>query len=130
MWLGLAALFLRQLGHAVLEPPCHDKEATLLGYTTRSKTLILGAYLLIPAVHLILADGWSRAALAGLAPPVARDLFCWTLAVVGGRVAFLAWTHGLRLAAVWLVKLVTDPLTDIAAYAPKYLGVARARLGG
>src|SRR5262249_19212352 len=48
MWAGLAALFLRQLGHAVLEPPCHDKEATLLGYNTRNKTLILGAYLVIP----------------------------------------------------------------------------------
>ena len=34
MWAGLAALFLRQIGHAVLEPPCHDKEATLLGYNT------------------------------------------------------------------------------------------------
>src|SRR5262245_17070070 len=46
MWAGLAALFLRQVGHAVLEPPCHDKEATLLGYNTRNKTLILGVYLL------------------------------------------------------------------------------------
>src|SRR5262249_48148398 len=32
MWAALAALFLRQIGHAVLEPPCHDKEETLLGY--------------------------------------------------------------------------------------------------
>jgi hypothetical protein len=31
------------------------------------------------------------------------------------------WTHGLRLALVWFVKLVTDPITDIAAYAPRYL---------
>src|SRR5215510_13174115 len=45
MWAGLAALFLRQTGHAVLEPPCHDKEATLLGYNTRNKTMILGTYL-------------------------------------------------------------------------------------
>jgi glutamate-1-semialdehyde 2,1-aminomutase len=130
MWLGLGALFLRQFGHAVLEPPCHDKEAALLGYNTRSKTLILGIYGLIPVVHLTLADGWTAAALAGLAPPVARDLFHWTLAVVGGRVAFLAWSHGLRLAAVWLVKLVTDPLTDLAAYAPRYLGAAWARVNG
>ena len=52
MWAGLAALFLRQIGHAVLEPPCHDKEAILLGYNTPSKTLILATYLLIPVVHL------------------------------------------------------------------------------
>ena len=28
---SLAALFLRQFGHAVIEPPCHDKEELLLG---------------------------------------------------------------------------------------------------
>jgi hypothetical protein len=27
----------------------------------------------------------------------------------------------LYLALVWLVKLVTDPLTDIVAYSPRYL---------
>jgi glutamate-1-semialdehyde 2,1-aminomutase len=37
MWAGLAALFLRQIGHAILEPPCHDKEALLLGFNTRNK---------------------------------------------------------------------------------------------
>src|SRR6516164_4545175 len=36
MTLGLAALFVRQFGHAVIEPPCHDKEMKLLGFTTRS----------------------------------------------------------------------------------------------
>jgi glutamate-1-semialdehyde 2,1-aminomutase len=30
MRVGLAALFVRQFGHAILEPPCHDKEAVLL----------------------------------------------------------------------------------------------------
>ena len=34
MCLGLAALFVPQFGHAILEPPCHDKEALLLGYNT------------------------------------------------------------------------------------------------
>ena len=126
MWLGVAALFLRQIGHAILEPPCHDKEATLLGYNTRNKTLILGVYLLIPAVHLARASTWTTAALVSLAPAVAGDLFFWTLAVVAGRVAYLCWAHGLRLALVWFVKLVTDPLTDILAYAPRYLGASRA----
>ena len=32
---GLAALFLRQIGHAVLEPPCHDKESRCCSATTR-----------------------------------------------------------------------------------------------
>jgi len=42
--------------------------------------------------------------------------------VIAGRVAYLMRKHGVHLAAVWFVKLVTDPLTDIAAYAPRYLG--------
>ena len=31
-------------GHAILEPPCHDKESLLLGYNTRNRSLILGTY--------------------------------------------------------------------------------------
>jgi glutamate-1-semialdehyde 2,1-aminomutase len=121
MWAGLAALALRQGGHAILEPPCHDKEAVLLGYNTRNKTLVLGAYLVIPAVHLVATGSWTGATLHGVAATVARDWFLWTLTVVAGRVAYLVWTHGVRLAVVWFVKLVTDPITDLAAYAPRYL---------
>ena len=121
MWAGLAALFVRQLGHAVLEPPCHDKEATLLGFNTRNKSLILGVYLLIPAVHLAQADAWNAAVLGPIAAAVAAQWFLWTVAVVGGRVAYLVWKHGLRLALVWFVKLVTDPFTDVVAYSPRFL---------
>ena len=121
MWAGLAALFLRQIGHAVLEPPCHDKEATLLGFNTRNKTLVLGVYLAIPVVHLLLAPAWTAAALGPLVATVAQQWFGWTLLVVGGRVAYLMWAQNAWLAMVWLVKLVTDPLTDIAAYSPRYL---------
>jgi glutamate-1-semialdehyde 2,1-aminomutase len=128
MWVGSAALFLRQFGHAVLEPPCHDKEATLLGYNTRNKTLILGVYLLIPLVHLAQAGAWTVEALRPLAAPVAQQWFAWTLAVVLGRVVYLVWAHNLRLALVWFVKLITDPLTDIAAYSPRYLGASKALL--
>jgi hypothetical protein len=55
---------------------------------------------------------------------VAREWFIWTGIVVGGRVAYLIWLHGFRLALVWLVKLVTDPVTDLIAYSPRYLGRA------
>jgi glutamate-1-semialdehyde 2,1-aminomutase len=121
MWAALAALFLRQLGHAVLEPPCHDKEETLLGYNTRNKTIILGTYLLIPVVHLLRAPAWTGEALSGVLATVAQQWFFWTLLVVAGRVAYLVRAHGMRLALVWFVKLVTDPITDIAAYSPHYL---------
>jgi glutamate-1-semialdehyde 2,1-aminomutase len=108
MWAGLAALFLRQIGHAVLEPPSHDKEATLLGFNTRNKTLILGVYLAIPVAHLLLAPAWTLAAVGPLVATVAQQWFVWTLLVVGGRVAYLMWAQSAWLAMVWFVKLVTD----------------------
>ncbi len=121
MWAGSAALLLRQFGHAILEPPCHDKEAVLLGYNTRNKTLILGTYLLIPVAVLVSADAWTVDTLTARAPAVAWAWFWWTAAVVGGRVVYLVWTHGVRLALVWFIKLLTDPVTDIIAYSPRYL---------
>jgi glutamate-1-semialdehyde 2,1-aminomutase len=124
MWAGLAGLFLRQIGHAILEPPCHDKEATLLGYNTRNKTLILGTYLAIPLVNIVWAGAWSGEALRQLAAPVAFQWFVWTAAVVAGRVAYLGWAHGPWLALVWFVKLATDPVTDVIAYSPRFLRLA------
>ncbi len=120
MWAGLAALFLRQIGHAILEPPCHDREAVLLGYNTRSKTFILGTYLLIPLIQLA-RTAWTGEALQSLAEPVALHWFLWTLAVVGGRVVYLVWGLNFYLAMVWFVKLVSDPFTDIVAYSPRHL---------
>src|SRR5262249_31547599 len=125
MWAGVAALFLRQIGHAVLEPPCHDKEAALLGYNTRNKTLILGAYLLIPASFALLTAEWTAPSLRTIAGSVAEAWLAWTLLVVGGRAVFLAATRGIHAAAVWVVKLVTDPLTDLIAYVPLHLAMAR-----
>ena len=128
MWAGLAALFLRQLGHAVLEPPCHDKEATLLGYNTRNKSLILCVYLLIPVVHLLLASAWTGEVLREKAALVAEQWFLFTLLVVVGRMSYLVWAHGLRLAIVWVVKLVTDPITDIVTYTPQFRRVPAVRV--
>ena len=121
MWVGLAALFLRQIGHAMLEPPCHDKEATLLGYNTRNKTMILGTYLLIPLVNVGWSGAYTMGALRPVAVSVAYQWFLWTALVVAGRVAYLLLAHGPRLALVWFVKLATDPLTDVIAYTPRFL---------
>jgi len=116
MCLGLAALFVRQFGHAVLEPPCHDKEELLLGFTTRSKTLVVLGYLVIPLLHLVQAETMSIATLGATIPAVAWQWFLLTLAVVLGHVFYLIWTHGFRSSMIWWIKLATDPLTDIAAY--------------
>jgi glutamate-1-semialdehyde 2,1-aminomutase len=116
MFLGLAALFIRQFGHAILEPPSHDKEALLLGFNTRNKTLIVGGYLLIPIVQLAHSGGFSAAAFASMAPAIAPEWFLWTVMVVIGRVMLLSWKYDLRTSMIWFVKLVTDPFTDILAY--------------
>jgi glutamate-1-semialdehyde 2,1-aminomutase len=116
MCLGLAALFVRQFGHAILEPPCHDKEELLLGFNTRNKTLILAGYLAIPLIHLAKAGSLTFETFTSMIPAVAQQWFIVTLAVVLGHVAYLVWKHNFRSAMIWFVKLATDPFTDIVAY--------------
>jgi glutamate-1-semialdehyde 2,1-aminomutase len=119
MFLGLAALFVRQFGHAILEPPCHDKEKALLGFNTRNKTLIVAGYILIPIVQIVLlarARPLTIESLTSIMPAVAEYWFLLTLAAVFGRVIYLIWKHDFRSAMIWFVKLITDPLTDIIAY--------------
>jgi glutamate-1-semialdehyde 2,1-aminomutase len=116
MCLGLSALFLRQFGHAILEPPCHDKEKLLLGFNTRSKTVVVAGYLLIPIIHVAIARSFSFDLFRSMLPTIAMQWFLLTLAVVLGHVAYLVWKHDFRSSLIWLVKLVTDPITDILAY--------------
>jgi glutamate-1-semialdehyde 2,1-aminomutase len=120
MCLGLASLFVRQFGHAILEPPCHDKEALLLGYNTRNKTLIVLGYVAIPIVQMMQAGAWSLTVFRALIAPIALNWFLWTLLVVLGRVTHLVWKHDFRISMIWFIKLITDPLTDIFAYFPRW----------
>ncbi|MGE3176712.1 MAG: aminotransferase class III-fold pyridoxal phosphate-dependent enzyme [Vicinamibacterales bacterium] len=119
MSLGLAALLVRQFGHAILEPPCHDAETLLLGFTTRAKTLIVLGYGLLAVfawVAVPLSSGvrdWSA-----LFEATALHWFRWTLAVVLGRVVFLSWKFDVTTSMIWFVKLVTDPFTDLMTYRP------------
>jgi glutamate-1-semialdehyde 2,1-aminomutase len=118
MFLGLAALFVRQFGHAVLEPACHSAEERLLGFTTRNKTLIVGGFAAIPLLILLKAGDVSLGGFIAQADTIALQWFRYMLAVVLGRVAFLSWKFDLRTASIWFVKLVTDPFTDLMAYRP------------
>jgi glutamate-1-semialdehyde 2,1-aminomutase len=119
MCLGLAALFVRQFGHAVLEPPCHEQERTLLGYSTPNKTMIFLGYLILPVVHLTGDGGFTPDAVTAALPEIAEQWWTWTWIVVLGRVVYLVWKHGLRASLVWYVKLVSDPLTDVVTYFPR-----------
>jgi len=125
---SLAALFVRQFGHAIVEPPCHDKEELLLGFNTPSKTMIVSAYCLIPVGNMIAVGSWTFAGLVERIPAIAEQWFGLTLVVVLGRVAYLAWLHDFRISMIWFVKLITDPFTDILAYLPRTTGAWRAFL--
>ena len=115
MCLGLGSLAIRQLGHAILEPPCHDKERALLGFNTRDKSLLVAGYLLVPIIYLT-ANSFSLKTFHSMIPIVAHLWFFLTLAVILGHMVLLRWKYDFRSSMVWLVKLVTDPFTDIAAY--------------
>jgi len=119
MFLGLAALFVRQFGHAILEPACHDEEKLLLGYNTRNKTMIVLTYTAIPIVLMARGGVWSVSEFAALSNNIALQWWYWTLIVVFGRVLFLTWKHSFGIAMIWFAKLVTDPFTDIVAYFPR-----------
>ena len=116
MCIGLAALFVRQFGHAILEPPSHDKEQALLGFNTRDKSFLVAGYLLLPALHLVKAGSISSGMLVSIIPAVAHEWFFLTAAVVLGHITYLVWTFDFRTSMIWLVKLITDPFTDLAAY--------------
>jgi glutamate-1-semialdehyde 2,1-aminomutase len=125
---SLAALFVRQFGHALVEPPCHDKEELLLGFNTPNKTLIVSAYCLIPVANMLAAGSWTWGAFVEKWPAIAQQWWGLTLVVVLGRVAYLAWLHDFRISLIWFVKLVTDPFTDIKAYLPRSANAWRAFL--
>jgi glutamate-1-semialdehyde 2,1-aminomutase len=117
--LGLAALFVRQFGHAVLEPDAHEKEMSLLGFNTRNKTLIVVGYLLIPIAHLVQARSIAYGVFVERLPVIAEHWWFWTQLVILGRVAYLFWKFSFRTSMIWYVKLVTDPLTDVITYFPR-----------
>lgn len=119
MCLGLAALFVRQFGHAVLEPDAHEKEMSLLGYTTQNKTLIVLGYTLIPVATLNQAGSVSLSSFMQNLPTIAQYWWHWTQFVIGARIAYLIWKFSFRPSMVWYIKLVTDPMTDIVAYFPR-----------
>jgi glutamate-1-semialdehyde 2,1-aminomutase len=119
MFFGMGALFLRQFGHAILEPPCHEKEKALLGFNTRNKSIIVGGYILIPIVQVVQLWGYgslSAESVRSILPTVALQWFILTLVAVFGRVLYLIWAHDFRTSMIWFVKLITDPFTDIFAY--------------
>jgi glutamate-1-semialdehyde 2,1-aminomutase len=82
----------------------------------------------IPILHLARASSWTLEALSPVLAVVAQQWLLFTIVVVVGRVGYLIWRYNLRIAMLWFVKLVTDPLTDLMAYTPRYWSISKALL--
>jgi len=118
IYLGLMSLVLRQAGHYIFEPPCHEKEQAMLGFDTRKKVKIVITYFIIPTVFLLcLSNSNQFSEIVSQYDVTVADLWLVaTLCVVFGRVLYLWHAMGFVISMHWFVKFVTDPWTDIPAY--------------
>eukprot|EP00924_Labyrinthula_sp_SR-Ha-C_P006768 snap_masked-scaffold_29-processed-gene-4.22-mRNA-1 protein AED:0.01 eAED:0.01 QI:0/-1/0/1/-1/1/1/0/206 len=106
VYFGIASLVIRQAGHYIFEPPCHDKEQAMLGFDTENKVKVVIAYGVLPSLLLFSLFDLS----------VAQLWLVCTFCVVFGRVALLWGRYGFVVSMHWYVKFITDPFTDIPAY--------------
>ena len=106
MYIGLTSLVLRQAGHYIFEPPCHDKEQAMLGFDTENKVKIVITYGVIPA--LIIAQIMLT---TDVQISLAQAWLIVTFAVVFGRVALLWYRYGFMVSMHWFVKFITDPFS-------------------
>lgn len=111
MYIGLTSLIIRQAGHYVFEPPCHDAEQAMLGFDTQNKVKVCITYGAVPL--LILAQ---IAMTTDIQISVAQAWLVVTFSVVFGRVALLWYRYGFMVSMHWYVKFITDPFTDLPAY--------------
>mmetsp|Transcript_9706 Transcript_9706/g.11058 ORF Transcript_9706/g.11058 Transcript_9706/m.11058 type:complete len:230 (-) Transcript_9706:328-1017(-) len=111
VYLGLTSLIIRQSGHYIFEPPCHDAEQAMLGFDTQNKVKIVITYGSVPALLMLklVMDGSIEFSLAQLWLVV-------TFSVVFGRVALLWYRYSFAVSMHWYIKFITDPFTDIPAY--------------
>lgn len=111
VYLGLGSLIIRQAGHYIFEPPCHDKEQAMLGFDTQNKVKVVIGYGIVPTVVLA-----KFIISTSLDFSVAQLWLLMTFLVVFGRVTVLWMRFGFVVSMHWYCKFVTDPFTDIPAY--------------
>lgn len=111
VYLGLTSLIIRQSGHYIFEPPCHDAEQAMLGFDTQNKVKIVITYGIIPLLLFVKA-----ASMIDYEYTLAQLWLVATLTIVFGRVFLLWGRYGFIVSMHWYVKFITDPFTDIPAY--------------
>jgi hypothetical protein len=135
------AMVTRQTGHYIFEPRGFDhvnnvtdayKEAVKVGYNMHRKTILLTAWAALPVAL------WLQPSLFGLIEPAvsvkeyAHDVgIAWLALGVSGlvfRVIQLWIERDLGTGLTWLVKILTDPVNDIALYHKAPLALLRGEL--
>jgi hypothetical protein len=98
---------LRQAGHFLFEADHSVGEQAKIGFRNNSKRATIGMFLLLNAV-LFAAGERDYAHLLNLNLGV----------VIGLKVATACVYIGIWKTMLWLIKIVTDPFTDIADFGP------------
>ncbi len=125
----LVAMVSRQSGHFFFEPRDYDeinhatqeyKESIKVGYNLHRKRILMAIWALSPLILWIdpTLFGWIKPATntAGIIHQVG---YIWFAVGAGGflfRIVQLVIQQDATTAAVWAVKIVTDPFHDIALY--------------
>jgi hypothetical protein len=125
----LVSMVSRQSGHFFFEPRGYDeinhatqeyKERIKVGYNLHRKRILLAVWALSPLILWIDPTllGWVKPA-ADTAGIIHHVGYVWFAVGAGGflfRIVQLVIQQDSTTAAVWAVKIVTDPFHDIALY--------------
>jgi hypothetical protein len=125
----LVAMTLRQSGHFFFEPKGYDnlnkashefKESIKVGYNLRRKQILIGVWAALPLLLIYKPD------LFGLLEPhqsieqlILNVGWVWLwlgVAAVLARMLWLFATQNLATGVIWVFKILTDPLHDVALY--------------
>ncbi|MFO1126649.1 MAG: hypothetical protein U1E25_16165, partial [Methylocystis sp.] len=125
----LVSMLSRQSGHFFFEPRGYDeinhatqeyKERIKVGYNLHRKRILIAIWALSPLLLLIDPSLLSWVKPATNTGEIIRHVgYIWLAVGAGGflfRIVQLVKQQGPMTAAVWAVKIVTDPFHDIALY--------------
>jgi hypothetical protein len=125
----LVGMVTRQSGHIFFEPRGYDrinqatdahKEAIKIGYNMRRKAILIGVWLLLPALLYVSPSLFGLIAPAtGLSGWLHDVGLLWLALGVGGllfRTVHLFFLRGPAWGLAWATKILTDPFHNVALY--------------
>jgi len=125
----LVGMVSRQSGHIFFEPRGYDKvnattyehkESIKAGYNMRRKTILIGVWLLLPAILFVSPSffGLIKPAV-GLQGWIHNVGLMWLALGVGGlalRTAHLFFIRGVAWGLAWACKIMLDPIHNVLTY--------------